>query len=85
VPSTRTVQGWDAVEIAWDGAGETLRLLLGSLSEIHQAASSMYAAGADVLEDALSDLSTGFHRLSEAEQQISIMINKPSPDQVYWV
>jgi DNA polymerase-3 subunit epsilon/ATP-dependent DNA helicase DinG len=85
VPATRTMQGWDVVEIAWDAAGETLRLLLGLLSEIHQAAASMYAAGADALEDAISDLSTGFRRLSETEQQISIMINKPSQDQVYWV
>jgi DNA polymerase-3 subunit epsilon/ATP-dependent DNA helicase DinG len=85
VPATRTMQGWDVVEIAWDAAGETLRLLLGSLSEIHQAASSLYAAGADALEDAISDLGTGFHGLSEAERQISIMINKPSQEQVYWV
>jgi hypothetical protein len=45
----------------------------------------MYAAGAEALEDAISDLGTGFHRLSESEQQISIMISQPSPDQVYWV
>lgn len=85
VPSTRTLPGWDNVEIAWGSAAETLRLLLNSLSEIHQGASAMYAAGADALEDAVSDLGTGSRRLAELEQHISAMINKPSPEQVYWV
>jgi DNA polymerase-3 subunit epsilon/ATP-dependent DNA helicase DinG len=85
LPSTRTQPEWDTVEITWDAAGETLRLLLAALSEIHQAASAMYAAGTEDLEDVISDLSTSYHRLAEAEAQVSAMIGKPSPDQVYWI
>lgn len=85
LPSTRTLQGWDDVEIAWDSASENLRMLLTTLSEIHQAASTMYASGTDELEDAISDLGTAHRRLSEAERQLSEMISKPSPDQVYWI
>jgi DNA polymerase-3 subunit epsilon/ATP-dependent DNA helicase DinG len=85
LPSTRTVHGWDSVEIRWDAAGETLRLLMQSVSEIHQAASATYAAGTNDLEDVIADLSTAYHRLAEAESQISAMISKPLPDQVYWI
>jgi DNA polymerase-3 subunit epsilon/ATP-dependent DNA helicase DinG len=85
LPATRTLPGWDAVDIAWDAAGEALRQMLASLSEIHLAASAMFAAGTEDLEDAISDLSTAYHRLAEAEQQVSAMISKPSPDQVYWI
>ncbi|MFH1186520.1 MAG: helicase C-terminal domain-containing protein, partial [Chloroflexota bacterium] len=85
LPATRTLPGWDTVEIAWDAAGESLRLLIASLSEIHEAAAAMYAAGTEDLEDVISDLSTACHRLAEAELQISAIIGRPSPDQVYWI
>ena len=85
LPATRTLPGWDTVEIAWDAVGETLRLLLTALSEIHQTASGIFAAGTEALEDVVSDLSTAFHRLAEAERQVSAMISGPSPEQVYWI
>ena len=85
LPATRTLPGWDTVEIAWDTASDSLRLLMASLSEIHEAAAAMYAAGTEDLEDVISDLSTAHHRLEDAELQVSAIIGKPSPDQVYWI
>jgi len=37
------------------------------------------------LEDVIGDISNLYRRLSEAEVNISSMIAKPSPDQVYWI
>lgn len=85
LPSTRTLPGWDQVEIAWDAADETLTLLLNAMSEMHQTLSALYADGLDNLEGIVSDVSTLYRRLSEAEANVSGMISKPSPDQVYWI
>ncbi len=85
LPSLRTLPGWDEVEINWDGAGETLRLLLNSVAEIYKAASDLYAEGHDELEDVNGSISSIFRRLTEAENNISGMIHDPVPDMVYWI
>src|SRR5512142_2569875 len=33
LPATRTLPGWDELEIAWDSTSETLRMLMISLAE----------------------------------------------------
>ncbi len=85
LPSTRTLPGWDAVEVTWDAAGETLSLLLTSLAEIHKAASELYSDGHDQLEDVIGDISNVYRRLSEAHANISGMIGKPNEGQIYWI
>jgi DNA polymerase-3 subunit epsilon/ATP-dependent DNA helicase DinG len=85
VPATRTLPGWDAVEIAWDGARETLGLLLSAVAEIHQATAGLYSDGHENLEDVTADLSTLYRRLSEAEANVTAMISKPAAEQVYWI
>jgi len=85
LPSTRTLPGWDEVEITWDAAGETLALLLNRLTEIHKAASELYANGHDQLEDVIGDIGNIYRRLSEAHANISGMISKPNEGQIYWL
>ncbi len=85
LPSTRTLPGWDEVEITWDAAGETLALLLNGLTEIHKAASELYANGHDQLEDVIGDIGNIYRRLSEAHANISGMISKPNEGQIYWL
>jgi DNA polymerase-3 subunit epsilon/ATP-dependent DNA helicase DinG len=85
LPSSRTLPGWDEVEIAWGGSGETLRLLLNLMADIYKTASDMYADGHDELEDVNGSISSIFRRLSEAEKNISGLIHEPSPDMVYWI
>jgi ATP-dependent DNA helicase DinG len=85
LPATRTLPGWDEVEIAWDSTGETLRMLLVSLAEIYKAASELYAEGYDNLEDVMADISNVARRLMEAETNITGMISKPSQGMVYWI
>jgi DNA polymerase-3 subunit epsilon/ATP-dependent DNA helicase DinG len=85
LPSTRTLPGWEDVEMAWDQTGETLALLLNTLSELYKEASSLYADGLETIEDSMSDLSNIYRRLSEAEANIRGMIAEPSEAQIYWI
>lgn len=85
LPSTRTLPGWDEVEISWDAAGETLGLLLNTLVEIHKGASELFSAGHDQLEDVIGDIGNIYRRLSEVHMNISGMIGKPNEGQIYWI
>src|SRR5215212_580034 len=85
LPSTRTLPGWDEVEIAWDTTGETFRMLMISLAEIYKGAAELYAEGHENLEDVMGDLSNLARRLTEAETNISGMISKPNMGMVYWI
>src|SRR5215216_806656 len=78
LPATRTLPGWDEVEIAWDTTGETFRMLMISLAEIYKGAAELYAEGYENLEDVMGDLSNLARRLTEAETNISGMISKPN-------
>jgi DNA polymerase-3 subunit epsilon/ATP-dependent DNA helicase DinG len=85
LPATRTLPGWDEVEIAWDTTSETLRMLMISLEEIYRAAAELYAEGHENLEDVMSDISNVARRITEAEMNITGMISKPNPGMVYWL
>ena len=85
LPSTRTLPGWDEVEIAWDTTGETLRMLMNLLAEIYKGASELYAEGYDNLEDVMADISNVARRITEAEANITGMISTPSQGMVYWI
>ena len=85
LPATRTQPGWDELEIAWDANRETLGLLMKPLAEIHDAVAAVSGRGVDEAQDVHSDLSNAYRRLTEVETNVSAMMSKPSPDQVYWV
>ena len=85
VPATRSLSGWDDVEIAWSQSAETIGLLLGTLGELHKAAAELYSDGHENLEDIMSDLSNLIRRFSEAEAASTGLINKPANDMIYWI
>jgi len=85
LPATHTLPGWDELELAWDGADESFRLLLALLAEIQKAASQFYANGLEDIEDVIGSLGSLFRRMSEAEAMVSQMIFEPSEGYVYWV
>lgn len=85
LPSTRTQPGWDAVEIAWSAAGNTLSLLIAVLGEIQKGAAELFSDGVDSLEDVISNLGNLYRRLTEAETVVSSLIFNPAADYVYWV
>src|SRR5215216_2074698 len=85
LPSTRTLQYWEEVEIAWDTLGSTIRMLFKALEEIYTAVADLYAEGYDNLQDVMADISNVARRIGEVETNVSGMINKPNSAQVYWI
>ncbi len=85
LPATRTLPGWDDVEMAWGQTGETLGHLLKNLSDLHQNIASLYADGCEQLEDVISDLGNLYRRMAEVEAQVEAMISKPNAGTVYWI
>ena len=85
LPATRTLPGWDEIEMIWDQTGETFQHLLTNLSELYKEATSLYADGVDQLEDVISDLGNLYRRLAEAEANVSGTITKPNAGTVYWI
>ena len=68
LPSTRTQPGWDAVEISWGAASETLGLLVSILGEIQKGAAELYSAGVESLEEGISNLGNLYRRFTEVEE-----------------
>jgi len=85
LPSSRSLPGWDNVEITWGTAGEALALLINGISELFKTCAKLFADGVEDLEDPIGNLSNLLRRLTEAEAAITGMIHKPSPDTIYWI
>ena len=84
-PATRTLPGWDDVELTWGQTSETMALLLKSLDEIYKALGEVYAEGHDSVEDVMGILSSLMRRMTEAEAASSGMMHKPSNELIYWI
>lgn len=85
LPSSRSLPGWDNVEINWGTASEAMVLLINAVSELYKASAELFADGVENLEDPMGNLSNLLRRLMEAEAAISGMIHKPSPQTIYWI
>jgi len=85
LPSTRTLPGWEEVEMIWETTGSSLRMLLTALEEIYSGIADLYAEGNDHLQDVMGDLSNVARRLGEAEANVAGMISKPNSGLVYWI
>ena len=85
LPSSRSLPGWDNVEINWGTAGESYRLLINLIGELYKTCAEFFADGVEDVEDLLGSLSNLLRRMSEAETAISSMIHKSSPDTIYWI
>ncbi len=84
-PATRTLPGWDDVEMMWGQTGETLGLLIKSLEEIHKGLGELLTEGHDSVEDIMGNMSNLIRRMSEAEAAASGLMHKPSHELIYWV
>jgi DNA polymerase-3 subunit epsilon/ATP-dependent DNA helicase DinG len=85
IPATRTLPGWDDVEMSWGQVGETIALLLKTLEELHKGLGELLSAGHDSVEDIIGNLGTLMRRLTEAEMAASGLMHKPSNELIYWV
>jgi len=85
VPATRTLPGWDDVEMTWEQVGETISLLGRTLDELYKGLGELVSEGHDQLEDVMGILSTLMRRLNESELAASGLIHNPANDLIYWV
>jgi DNA polymerase-3 subunit epsilon/ATP-dependent DNA helicase DinG len=85
VPATRTLPGWDDVEMMWGQAGETLGLLGKTLEDLYKGLGELVSAGHDELEDVMGSFSNVMRRLTEAELAASGLIHNPTNESIYWV
>ncbi|MBM4426462.1 MAG: hypothetical protein FJ031_04405, partial [Chloroflexi bacterium] len=85
VPSTRSVQGWDDLEMLWGQVSETMSHLIKTMDEIYKALGELSSDGYDNVEDVMGSLSTLIRRMTEAETAASGMMHKPSNELIYWI
>ncbi|HMZ42047.1 MAG TPA: helicase C-terminal domain-containing protein [Anaerolineales bacterium] len=85
MPATRTLPGWDDVEMGWGQVGETMSLLLKTLDELYKGLGDLMSEGHDSVEDIMGSLSSLMRRMTEAEAASSGMMHKPSNELIYWV
>ncbi|MCA1954110.1 MAG: hypothetical protein LDL12_03070, partial [Anaerolinea sp.] len=83
LPSTRNQPDWMTVELQWEAAHETLKLMLNPIAELHK----QFGEGAEdeELQDVLNNLATVQRQLSEAQSGITALVSEPDPNFIYWV
>ena len=85
VNATRTIQGWDNLEMLWGQVSETMEILLKTLDEIYKALGELYSDGHENVEDVMGSLATLIRRMTEAETAASGMMHNPSNELIYWI
>lgn len=85
LPASRTLPGWDNIEITWGSAAETMALLVNVIGDLYKAASELYSDGVEEIEDSVGALSSLYRRISEANLAITGMIHEPNNETIYWI
>ncbi len=83
--ATRTIPAWGEVEMTWDTAHETQKLLINLLADVYKAIGELQGQMDDELEDLHSALGNLHRRLSEAEYNITKAVSDPDPSLIYWI
>jgi DNA polymerase-3 subunit epsilon/ATP-dependent DNA helicase DinG len=84
LPATRTQPFWSDVEIAWDQAAETLKLLINLVVQIYKSTSDLGIMESDELEDLQANLADMHRRLSEVEANLNRLFASPDAGDIYW-
>jgi len=85
VPSTRTLPGWDEIEISWDSACENLHSLSGIIADLLKAAAELFTQGIGDAENLIGSLGNINRRLIEVETNLTSLVSEPDAGLVYWV
>ncbi len=83
--ATRSLPGWDDLEMMWGQLSETMSLLLKTLDEIYKALAQLYADGHENIEDVMGEMGSLLRRMIESETAASGMMHKPSNELIYWI
>lgn len=84
VSATRTQPEWSNVEIAWDGAAESLDMLITQLSSLQKTIADLVSDNSDEFEDSLGYLGSINRRLMEIEINLHAWVGEPDNQQIYW-
>jgi ATP-dependent DNA helicase DinG len=82
--ATRTQPYWTDVEVAWDQAAETLKLLINLLVQVYKNTSELGILESEELEDLQSNLVDMHRRLSEVEANLNRLFAAPDAGDIYW-
>ena len=85
IPSTRTLPIWVDVEIGWEQANETLKVLLGILRELRTPMRELADQENEEAEDMWGTIGNMFTRLEEIQYNLNGLTTDPDTNMIYWV
>jgi DNA polymerase-3 subunit epsilon/ATP-dependent DNA helicase DinG len=84
VVSTRTLPIWVDVEIGWEQANETLKVLLGILRDLRTPMRELADQENEEAEDMWGTLGNMFTRLEEIQYNLTGLTSEPDNNMIYW-
>jgi len=84
LPSIRTLPEWDEIEIGWDTASDTLKLLLEGIDELRKESVQIFGDNSEDSEDAMTSLVNNQLRIMEVMKNITALVSQPEARIVYW-
>ena len=84
LPSTRTLPIWVDVEIGWEQANETLKVLMGILRDLRTPMRELADQENEEAEDMWGSIGNMFTRLMEIQFNVHGLTTEPDPNMIYW-
>ncbi len=84
LPATRTLPAWSEVEIAWDNTESLMQSTLSLLGEFIKLVGDSTEEPSEAIQDTLGSLTSLNMRLTEVDNHLNALVNKPDLDYVYW-
>jgi len=84
IPSTRTLPIWVDVEIGWEQANETLKVLMGILRDLRNPMRELADQENEEAEDMWGSIGNMFTRLMEIQYNLNGLTSEPDSNMIYW-
>ncbi len=82
--ATRTLPVWTDVEVTWDAAHESIKLLLNLLSDLYKSCGELTDSADEDFEDSVANLANAYRRLSEADANLNGLVAEAQAGLIYW-
>ncbi|MEJ2262724.1 MAG: helicase C-terminal domain-containing protein [Anaerolineales bacterium] len=84
LPATRTQPAWEAVEIIWDDAQQTLHALLENVAHLAELMANLLESLPEESLDLYTQLTDLYRRLKEVQDNLNALVFDPDEGQIYW-
>ena len=84
LPATRTLPAWSEVEISWDNTESLMQSTLSLLGDFIKLVGDAIEEPSEAIQDTLGSLTSLYLRLTETDNQLNALVNKPDAGYVYW-